>query len=63
MKIIKRGKLKLQREFRGTCRKCKSIVEWTEIELSVECCPREGYEFAHAACPVCSSDIMVYPKK
>ncbi|WDI44797.1 hypothetical protein [Bremerella sp. P1] len=29
----------------------------------VEECIREKYEFAHAKCPVCGADFVLYPKE
>lgn len=61
MRIIKKGTRRGE-VFHGTCHNCESEMEEDRSALRVERCPREQYEFAHAACPVCGGDFVMYPK-
>lgn len=61
MRIIKKGTRRGE-VFHGTCHNCESEMEEDRSALRVERCPREQYEFAHAACPVCGGDFVMCPK-
>jgi len=63
MKIVKRGKEPKNRVYRGTCHGCKSVMEETEGNLSPEYDQREKGSFAHAVCPVCGHNFVMYPKQ
>lgn len=63
MEVVERGTAPKERTFRGTCHACKSTMEAKAAELKVEHgCQRDPGDFAHAACPVCGADFVLYPK-
>ena len=63
MIIIKRGILPAEREWKGTCYTCKSVIEAKQSELNqIENDQRDG-EWGKAKCPVCNSLMNFYPKK
>lgn len=62
MKIISRGQKHLV-AYRGECRNCDSVMEAASSELKIESDTREGDSFAHAKCPVCGNDFILYPTK
>lgn len=47
--------------FRGRCPACWAVIEAERVELAVEHCPREHYEFAHLDCLQCKADMVMYP--
>lgn len=56
MKIIKTGTNPEDREWRGTCRSCKSEAMATEGELKhITHDQREGGSFSWEKCPVCKA--------
>ncbi len=62
MRVIKEGIIP-SKMFRGQCNICKSIMEENKGKLNVESYQRDPGPFAHAVCPVCSSNFVMYPKK
>lgn len=62
MQIIKRGIIPSEREWKGTCYHCKSVIEAKQDELKVESNQHDG-EWGDAKCPVCESSMNFYPKK
>lgn len=61
MQIIKRGIIPAERDWKGTCNYCKSIIEAKQAELKVENNQRDG-SWGMAKCPVCGSSMNFYPK-
>ena len=62
MKIISRGQKHLV-AYKGECHNCGSVMEAASGELKIEDDQREGGTFAHANCPVCGVDFVLYPTK
>lgn len=64
MKIVKRGQPPEDRVWVGSCHYCGTEIECEqrEIEAARERCPREHYEFARVACPVCGRPMIAYPR-
>ena len=62
MKVVHRGKPSGETVYRGTCHNCKSIMEEKAAKLKIEHDQREQCTFAHAECPVCRRDFVLYPK-
>jgi hypothetical protein len=61
MKIIERGVLPSEREWRATCTTCRTRFECLESEGKVCDDQRDGRYLA-VACPVCSSMCYGSPK-
>lgn len=61
MKIIELGRLKSDRDWRGKCDYCKSVIEAKERELILHHDQREG-EWGDANCIVCGNRMIFYPK-
>ena len=56
MKVTKIGTKQEYREWRGTCRSCKSEATATEGEMKhITHDPREGGSFSWEKCPVCNA--------
>ena len=70
MKVIKIGTKQEDREWRGTCRSCKSVATATEGEMNhITHDPREGGSFSWEKCPVCNAGdsrgfggMLFYPR-
>lgn len=60
MKIIKRGILPDEKDFRGTCSVCGTIAEAKQKELKVRSDQRDG-DTASATCPICKNTMHFYP--
>jgi hypothetical protein len=62
MELIAKGN-KQPQIFEGNCRECGARYRAIRMELRVERCPREHYEFAHADCSECSTtdNVILYP--
>lgn len=63
MRIVKRGKLKEEKFWLGTCHNCKSVVEARRHEVNVEWDSREQSEFGRSNCPVCKHSMVFYEKE
>ena len=63
MEIITRGIDPKENIYRGICHRCKSVMEEVAGKLKIITDQREGGTFAHADCPVCRHDFILYPKK
>ncbi len=64
MKIIFKGTPPPEKEWRGSCYYCKSIIDALQSELTgpIISDEREG-DASIIKCPVCNSDMVMYPKK
>lgn len=67
MKIVKQGvlpehRMPEHRIWMGVCSHCDSEIEAEEQELKVEYDKKKHVDFANASCPVCSRDMIFYPK-
>lgn len=70
MKVIKTGTKPEDREWRGTCRSCKSEATATEDEMKhITYDQREGGSFSWEKCPVCNAGgasgfggMLFYPR-
>lgn len=58
MKIIKKGTPPSDKVYEGTCRSCKTVVEFKQSEGKVTHDQRDG-NFVSVRCPVCNSLIHV----
>lgn len=58
MRIIKKGKKPEEKKYRGTCGKCKTVVEFKRSEAKFIPDFRDG-DFLTVTCPVCSYNINV----
>lgn len=61
MKIIKRGTIQSQREYRANCRTCDTVFQFAQWEGKVTKDQRDG-DFVSIACPVCSMNISKFLK-
>lgn len=63
MEVVKRGKLPGEIEWRGTCSRCKSVMK--EKAANIKNAEAGDYRsegpLAHAECPVCGGDFVLYP--
>jgi len=63
MKVVRKGKPPKEEIFQGECHTCKSVMEEKRANLTIVVGDqREPGDFAHAVCPVCGSDFIMYPK-
>lgn len=64
MKIVFRGTPPPDKEWRGTCYSCKSIIEALQSELTgpIYSNQRDG-DSSVIKCPVCNGDMPMYQKR
>jgi hypothetical protein len=60
MQIIKRGQLPIERDWKGTCINCSSVIEAKQSELISS---QRSDEWKTGNCPVCNNIMKFYPKK
>lgn len=62
-KIVKKGKRPEDETWRGDCKQCGAVAECARTDLDkIEYDQWENGEFAHAKCPTCGRDFVLYPK-
>lgn len=57
MKIIKKGILPQDKIYRGTCMRCKTVIEATQTEGRLSLTDRTGVTMVEYTCPICSEII------
>lgn len=55
MKILHEGVIPEERQYRGSCNRCKTIAEFGVADGKVE--KRDGFDTVVIGCPVCKGEI------